>query len=176
MHNLSEAQFQKSFLGPLGTRGPAYYWNCLAQGVSHHVCTDPGWEGKRDRTIPLYLRSDGVEIHRNISYVVVSASSALVSDVPSVDQQFFVVCFEDAWAGNETYGKLADLFHYFELAFEAGRIPYYAPLTKKPLPADSYWATRGGAPIVSDSQGRPKYFGAWAGVQGDLKEKVSVPL
>ena len=140
MHNVSKAQFSKAILGTRGFEGLKWYWDNLRGGVDHVVNSDPTWAPKRDKAIPLYVHSDGVEIHRNVPFLVFSCSSALVSGIPSLDQQLLTLAMEEHWACQESYSDITDLYKYLEDALSAGRVPYTEPLTNKPWKHDSYWA------------------------------------
>ena len=78
MHKLSPLQFKRSMLPERDA--PERYWSALAEGVDHHVNTDPAWSSKRARTVPLFYHSDGVQIYQKAPepMSIVSFSSALV--------------------------------------------------------------------------------------------------
>ena len=171
MHKLCPGQFKDSFFGGLDSEGVKSYWDHLSRGVDHHVNT-PAWSAKRAFTAPLLIHADDVEIHRNVSYTVFSASSAVVSDIHSFDQQFLTCSLEQEWVCNQTYDEIAEIYKYMEDAFDIGRIPHVKPLSKEPWEEKSYWASQAGSPIVSNAEGGPAHWAAFVGTQGDLKEKV----
>ena len=107
MYKMSPKQFKYSFLGQDRPAELLQYWDNLQEGYPHHVCKWEPW--KRACTIPLYQHVDGVEIYNEITYSVVSVSSALARNISSFDQQMAVLIFPEADACRETYLDLAAL-------------------------------------------------------------------
>ena len=166
--------FDRVMLGGHPESALLAFWDNLAEEdiEPHPVNTDEYWSDKRDRTFPLYIHADGVQIYTHTTYTVVSVSSALTSDQVSFDQQLLLLTLESSTICNETIADLVDLVDYIGDVLKSGRRPYLQPCTNTPWPADSHRAMHAGEPLFPNETGDVGYYAAFVGWQGDLKEKV----
>lgn len=114
---------QKSLLGKCSEADVLQYWQLLSRGFRHHIMDIADFP--LEKTVPIFVHSDGGDIYKHREYSITSWSSALCEDINTYDVRFLICALvQDDKIPEITDQEIVEYIVWNLEVIESGHHPY----------------------------------------------------